>query len=333
MNFEKIRLDKSMYKADGGFTKQLEKLDPSENYKNTNLEGLDAYQRQLKRFDIRVSGPNSDNISKFFATSDSAALFPEYVSRAVAQGSNAYKELESIIASTSIINSLDYRSITTDISGNEPPVVNEGGALPEVSITLNESLVKLKKRGQILSASYEAIKHQRADVITVALGQIGNSLAKKQMSDAVKVLLSGEGNVPAARTVYLGENSFKYDHLLDLWSQFNDFELNTLIASPKTVRELLALPEFRESTSGDMFISSGSLITPFGAKLVVSNTISDSNIIGLDKRYALEMVTTGGIQVEYDKLIDTQLERAAVSTTYGFSKLFGEATIALELEV
>lgn len=50
------------------------------------MEGLDAYQRQLKRFDIKVGGRSSDAVEKFFQTSDSAALFPEYVTRAVKQG-------------------------------------------------------------------------------------------------------------------------------------------------------------------------------------------------------------------------------------------------------
>ena len=54
-----------------------------QNYEGTELEGLDAYQRQLKRFDIKVGGRSSDAVEKFFQTSDSAALFPEYVTRAV----------------------------------------------------------------------------------------------------------------------------------------------------------------------------------------------------------------------------------------------------------
>ena len=41
--------------ASGDFTGALEKIDPSENYSGTALEGLDAYQLQLKRFDIKVS--------------------------------------------------------------------------------------------------------------------------------------------------------------------------------------------------------------------------------------------------------------------------------------
>ena len=88
--YETLKLEKGMYSAPGkSFTQALEELDPSENYRGTPLEGLDAYQRQLKRFDIRVGGPGSDLVEKFFQTSDTAALFPEYVARAVRQGMEA----------------------------------------------------------------------------------------------------------------------------------------------------------------------------------------------------------------------------------------------------
>ena len=77
--FENIKLEKGLYTTGKSFTKALEELDPSEEYIGTELEGLDAFQRQLKRFDIKVSGRGSDTVEKFFKTSDSAALFPEYV--------------------------------------------------------------------------------------------------------------------------------------------------------------------------------------------------------------------------------------------------------------
>ena len=76
--FDNLRLEKGMYNEAGrSFTQVLEREDPSEQYKGTALEGLDAYQRQLKRFDIKVKGAGSDAVEKFFATSQSAVLFPE----------------------------------------------------------------------------------------------------------------------------------------------------------------------------------------------------------------------------------------------------------------
>ena len=63
MAFDNIRLEKGMYRESGkSFTQVLEALDPSENYKGTSLDGTDAFQRQLKRFDIKVKGAYSDPV-------------------------------------------------------------------------------------------------------------------------------------------------------------------------------------------------------------------------------------------------------------------------------
>ena len=66
-HFENITLEKGMYSVPGkSFTQVLEELDSSENYRGTSLEGLDAFQRQLKRYHIKVSGPGSDQVEQFF---------------------------------------------------------------------------------------------------------------------------------------------------------------------------------------------------------------------------------------------------------------------------
>jgi len=329
MQYQNIRIDKSLYKNAGGFLAALEKLDPSEQYRGTELAGLDAFQRQLKRFDIKVSGPGSSPIAKFFSTADSAALFPEYVSRAVAQGAQEESILSEIVSARTDIQSLDYRSITTDI-GNASDLSNpigEGEAIPVTEITLNETLVTLKKRGRLLRASYEAIKFQRLDVFTVALRQIGAYIAKAQLKDAVEVLI-GSGDT-AAETVNQSGSALSYADLLALWSKFEDFEMNVLLASPATAAAILSIPELRDPAVGLSFAKEGGSITPLGAKLIKTSAVPDGKIIGLDKRFALEMVTAGGIQVEYDKLIDSQLERAAVTSICGFTKLFPAAVKVL----
>ena len=111
--YENIKLDKGLYSTGKGFTAELESVDPSENYKGTSLDGLDAFERQLKRFDITVSGPNSSTLDKFFKTYDSAVLFPEYVTRAVKKGKDDVDILPYIVATRTQINSLDYRTIAS----------------------------------------------------------------------------------------------------------------------------------------------------------------------------------------------------------------------------
>lgn len=115
MAFDNIRLEKGMYRESGkSFTQVLEALDPSENYKGTSLDGTDAFQRQLKRFDIKVKGAYSDPVEKFFRTMDSSVLFPEYISRAVRTGMEEANILPKITATTTTIDSMDYRSVYSE---------------------------------------------------------------------------------------------------------------------------------------------------------------------------------------------------------------------------
>lgn len=325
-NFETIKLDKGLYNTTKGFLAELESIDPSENYKGTSLEGLDAFERQLKRFDIKVKGENSDTIDKFFATTDSAALFPEYIARAVRQGVEESSVIDSIIATKTNINGLDYRTIASIPTDAEKELneVAEGVAIPETVIHTQEKLVTLKKRGRMLVASYEAIRFQKLDLFTVMLRQIGAHIGRSQFNDAIDVLLTdndGESIQPLTVTT---PNTLAYKDLVKLWSDLLPYNMNTLIVGTDTMSQLLTIPELRDAHAGLNFHGTGAMVKPLGANVLTNNEISLS-LIGLDKNYALEMVTAGGIQTEYDKLIDRQLERAVISQISGFAKIFDDA--------
>lgn len=333
MRFDNLNLEKGMYGISGkSFSSVLEELDPTENYIGTKLEGLDAFQRQLKRFDIKVSGSKSDCVEKFFSTANCATLFPEYVRRAVIGGVGESNILNNIIASKTYINSLDYRSITSNSSDDDKAlkVVNEGASIPATTIKTQENLVKLNKRGRMLVASYEAIKFQRLDLFTVALKQIGATIAKQQLQDAINVLINGDGNDNPATEIPLSGDSFTYSDLVNLWSKFEDFQLNTLLANNETIVKMLSLTEFKDPVTGLNFQNTGKLSTPLGASLFKTNAVPTNKIIALDKNCALEMVCAGDINIEYDKLIDRQLERATITSTAGFAKIFNDASKILK---
>ncbi len=332
-NFDNIKLEKGLY-ASGNFTKSLESIDPSENYKGTSLEGLDAYQRQLKRFGIKVGGPASDVVDKFFKSSQSAVLFPEYVSRAVKQGLEQADILSDVVASTTSIDGLDYRSISSIPTEEEKEikVVKEGAFIPETTIRTKENLVKLKKRGRSLVASYEAIRFQRLDLFTVTLRQIGAYIARTLLKDAIDVLENGDGNGNAAETVSVAQaGTLTYADLVNFWNGFDPYELNTIIADPAVMAEMLNMEQFRDAAAGLNFHGKGDMITPLGAKLLKSSAVGENKLIGLDKTAALEMVKAGDILTEYDKLIDRQLERAVISCTAGFAKIFDGASKVLSV--
>ncbi len=333
--YESIKIDKSLYNLAGKtFTQALEALDPSAAYKNTELADLDAFQRQLKRFDIKVSGAASDVVEKFFTTADSAALFPEYVARAVRQGMEEANCLNEIVATRTMINGLDYRSIcsTPSEEDKELKTVAEGAAIPTTKITLQENFVKLVKRGRMLVASYEAIRFQRLDLFTVTLKQIGAYIARSQMKDAVNVLVNGDGNLgPADEISVETPGTVTYGDIVKLWNSFDRYELNTMIAAPDVMGKLLNLDEFKDAAAGLTFHGTGKLVTPVGATLIRSSCVPAGKIIGLDRRCALEMVSAGDVMIEHDKLIDRQMERSAITSITGFAKIFGDAAKVLKV--
>ena len=332
--YDNLKLDKGMYgEAGKSFTQVLEAADPSENYKGTPLEGLDAFQRQLKRFDIHVKGSRSDVVEKFFRTSDAAVLFPEYISRTVRQGMEEGDILPQITAAVTTIEGLDYRSITSEAAGEEKELkeVEEGNAIPETTIKVQANLVKLHKRGRMLVATYEAVRFQKLDLFSVTLRQIGAHIARTHLEDAVKVLIDGDGNDNPAEKTSLGGSTFDYNVLVEFWAKFDPYVMNTLLVSGDVMLQLLKLPEFQNPLTGLNFQGTGQLATPLGAALLRTSVLPEKTAVGLDKRFALEMVQSGGVMVEYDKLIDRQLERAAITTISGFAKVFPEASQVLEL--
>ena len=242
------------------------------------------------------------------------------------------KILQEICAAQTQIEGMDYRAIASDPAWqNEvPPVVEEGGFIPETAIRLKENLIKLRKRGRMMVASYEAIKFQRLDLFTVALRQIGACIGKAQLEDAVHVLIDGDGNEnPAEKIALNAHGELTYKDLLKLWNSFGEYQMNVMLASPDMMLKLLQIPELQNPETGLNFQATGCLSTPLGAKLFVSSAVPEGTIIGLDKRYALEMVSAGGVNVDYGKLIDCQLERAAVTSIAGFSKIFSDAVKVL----
>ena len=341
MGYDNLKLEKGMYRQAGmSFTQVLESLDPSENYRGTALEGTDAFQRQLKRFGIRAKGAGSSPVEKFFRTMDSAVLFPEYIARTVRQGMEENDILPAITATTTVIDAMDYRSIYSNPTDDDKALkdVAEGAAIPETEVKTKEHLVSLTKRGRMLVASYEALRFQKLDLFGVMLRQIGAHIQKQQLADAVKVLIEGDGNDNAAAQFTIGTSPISgtrgtlgYDQLVEFWGQFDPYTMNTILCSTGTMTKLLKVPELQNPLTGLNFQGTGKLTSPLGAQLHRTSAVADGVIIGLDNRYALELVRAGDVLVEYDKLIDRQLERAAITSISGFGKICDGAAKVLNV--
>ena len=172
----------------------------------------------------------------------------------------------------------------------------------------------------------------------VMLRQIGAHIQKQQVADAVNVIINGDGNDNAAVQYTVGtspisgtKGSLGYDQLVEFWGQFDPYTMNTILCSTPTMTKMLKIPELQNPNTGLNFQGTGKLSTPLGAQLHRTSAVADGKIIGLDNRFALEQVRAGDVLVEYDKLIDRQLERAAITSICGFGKICTEASAVLSV--
>lgn len=319
--YDSVKLEKGMYHlANRSFSQALEAADPSVQYAGTELGTLDAYERQLKRFDIRVSGADCDTVEKFFTTTESAVLFPEFVRRAIKQGMED-SILPELTAAVSGVSATACKGFTVNEGSNAYTVTtDEGTELKTTKITESDA-VDLKKYGRLISVSYETLRQQRLDVFAVTLRAIGRKLAGAIAANALGVLKTADTSVNAAT------GTLAYADLASLYGTFKDYDLTTVVASPATVANILAMPEMRDRA----ITANGQVRLPFGAKLLKDASLDNGTVIGISREFALACFTGSDVLLESDRLIDCQLDRLAVSVRIGFQKLMAGAAAVLKI--
>ncbi len=331
-----IPLHEGMYaeSAQRGFdlTGYLESLDPSPQ----DAE-LDAFERQLALAGIRVSGNDADIIDRFFASQESAVLFPEYVSRSVQTGFDDFNKLRNILAARVKIDDNSYKSIYMDESvfdtGDKSlAIVGEGASLPAIELKTAEHSVEIKKYGRYLQATYEAIRRKRANVISVFLRSIGVQIQRDKFVDAIDVLINGDGNSnPAVEIDAATAGTLTYSDLVSFVLSFAPYQMNIMICNKTTAGTLLGVDEISEPAVTGGFQTKGENVRLFGAELIVDESVSNNKIIGLDRRFALQEVYETGVLTESERLIRRQIEGTAISETAGFAKVITDSCKILDI--
>ncbi len=312
-------------------TTYLEELDPS-----PVDSALDAFERQLALAGIKTAGPDSSIIDRFFASQESAVLFPEYVARSVRIGKDEFTKLQKIIANRTHIDDNTYKAVYMDDSvltesDKELAKVAEGAELPKIELKTAEHSIQLLKYGRYLEATYEAIRRKRANVISLFLRAIGVQIQRNKFEDAITAIIDGDGNDNAASvTNTAASGSLTYGDLVEFRLSFDPYEMNVVVVSQSMAKTILGLSEFKEPLVAGEFQRTGQMIRLFGAEMIVDDFVTDDRIIGLDRRFALEEVYETDIATESERLIRQQIEGTAISEVSGFARLIGSAAKILD---
>ena len=169
-------------------------------------------------------------------------------------------KVTDLVAAVTNIDGLDYRTINPEGGDWQAAAVAEGAQLPTATLRTSSGLVKLYKRGQVLSSSYEALRLQRLDLFTVALAQIGAGIAAAQMNDAVNALINGDGTKSGITFTAVSGSSLAYSDFLSLWGSLSPYQLNVIAAGTDGIQKLLQITEFKDAQAGLNFQGTGKLV-------------------------------------------------------------------------
>jgi energy-converting hydrogenase Eha subunit B len=320
--YNTIKLDKGFYSITGKtFTQALEQQDPSSQYAGTDLAGLDAFERQLKRFDIKVKGADSDLVERFFDNTETQLLFPEYVRRMIKSGMDEASIIPKVAASVSFTDSSDYRGLTVTPDAASDTVA-EGGTVPVTTVRLSATNKALTKFARRLSCSYESIRKHRLDAFGVILKNLGAVISRDVNALILTELSTG------AEQISISGSSITYADLTSFWGSMTDYNMDTMVCSPAAMAAILGLPEMKYCIGE--YMSGGTVETPYGVTLVKSPQVSGALCVGVDRTSAGEMIFGTDVIIDFDQLISTQCKEISASVTTGFSKLSGGAVKVLK---
>jgi hypothetical protein len=303
--------------------------------------GLDMLLGELG---IRTKGAGSDIVEKFYGTGTSATLFPAYMESQITVGKLANPLLNDLVATETAINSHTHQgAILNDAQFDRQLIATgEGADLPITDFAVADTAVNLRKFGRYFEVSYEALRLQPLDVVSIWLQRIGQQIGIDETNDAIDCLRLGDGNAGSAITAANDWNvaappALTYADLVTLFMAFIDgYKMSTVITRMANMTTVLNMAEFKDPLAGFSFQSNGVLPGPFGAKWYRWDNLQavgllNSLVIAVDQRYALEKLTEGGTVVDSDNIIRRQVRGTSISNWVGWHKLDYNAVEILDV--
>lgn len=300
MRYNEINLTKEMYDIPNKTLSDiLTELDPDSGYNELNdLRGLDAYERQLKRFDIKVRGNKCDQVNKFFQSDKSLILFPEYIRRTIRKGIGNALIIPYISAVEVCLPDTEKRSqytFSVDIDDTYQTLIQ---------------IANLTDFVKELACSYHFIRQLSIETFGVILKNMGFVIAR-EINDRCVTYIKNKN--------FYNPISIKGITIDSLIGFINSVKANitTIICDPKTYNKIIAFPEIINHITLD---KNNTVKTPLGITIIKSNALSNE-IIGLDKTTGLEISYESKDIVNSNELMSTDFGKISYSMKIGFNEI------------
>lgn len=296
--------------------------------------GTNVQDYCAQEFGIDVS---KVTVERFFQSDPNAKwLFPDVVREAVLTGIRRRPAYRSLIARDETVQGTAYDIPYVVESEDEESVrpLAEGAAIPESELTYGDRVVRLTKLGRGVIASYEAVRRMSVDLLRVHLQRIGERMGRQYDGVLATTLIGGDmadGANAATLVNTATAGAWTYGDVVSGFLKLaveHYFTPTHLVANAALCKTILGMEEFKDASVFD-FTKTGNFPSPLGMKLVPIEDQPENMLTILDANYAAVKLTEQDVQVESDKLINQQWERAYVTTVTAFAVLYPKARVVV----
>lgn len=257
--------------------------------------------------------------------------------------------IDSLIALTTGINGDAYRAyyLTNNATQQGMTRVAEGAELPRVKLTGGEQTVRLYKYGRALEATYEQLRRQQLDKISLHIQRMAVQAEIDKLETVVTTLISGDGNNGTAATEYdisTIDSGWTSGLTLRGWLGFKMKFVSPYMGMIALAREATVLDAMLLNV-GSANVPLVTIATPsgFGYFSAINEGLADNVRIGwtdtvpankmlvFDPRFALErVVEIGGDVSEVERFTLNQTETLTISEVEGYAIMDSNAALVLD---
>ena len=280
---------------------------------------LTAVEKQMLARGIKTFGMNSDPVAKFFSTADSAVLFPAFISTNVLAGALLSSLVMEFAARTEVIEEVNYQKVTLQDTEADRQLreVGEGDKFPAVEIKLGDEMVRLKKFGRYLKASYEALKTQKSNVVALMLQRIGMQIGIDDTDAMLTAIVNGDGNSNGAATTVKTATAGSIvvaDVINFATGAPSPYKVDKFVGRKALLQEYYATLAGMSNPSDQFGFVGISLPRSYEWDRSV---VTADTFIGVDSRNSFVHLSGGAVMVESEKIIRQQISGTAVSVRSG----------------
>lgn len=205
----------------------------------------------------------------------------------------------------------------------------EGEMVYKSAVTFDQKTVTLRKRTAGIDATYEALRYNTVEFVSLFFEDMGRRWAHQLNSDAVTTLLNGDipSGTDAAAVIGVESTSagFTYDDdLLRVWLRMTRMgrRPTVVVGNESTVAAFLRLSEIKNRQQGAPLVGVAMRAgVPTSFTVVVSDAAPSDHLGFTDPSVAMVQLTSDPLLIETDRIISKQIVEHVASITTGFAVL------------